>query len=235
MRQIMKEQTDFSLKNIQLFTSLTDEELRKVSDKLSIKRFKKNDTILLEEDTNEFMYIILSGKVKVTRTTTEGKEIIFAIHQTGNFFGEITLIDGQTMPASVIATEDSLIAIISKKDFFSLLFLQKKILLNLLTIFCSRLRKSWETIQLLNFNNASQRVKMLFLMLSEEYGKQTDNGITLNIKLTHQNISDMTGMTRETVTRIIDKLQKNGDITVLKNKFIHLNTNYLKKDFDVAL
>jgi CRP/FNR family transcriptional regulator len=220
------------LKTIKLFTSLSDTELLQMSDRMSIKQFKKNETILLEEDTNEFMYIILSGKVKVARTTDEGKEIIFAIHQAGSFFGEITLIDGKTMPASVIATEDSVVAIISKEDFYSILFLQTKVLKNLLEILCTRLRNSWETIQLLNFNNASQRVKMLFLMLSEEYGEKTNEGLTLNIKLTHQNISDMTGMTRETVTRIIDKWQKNGEITILKNKFIHLSQIFLKKDLE---
>jgi len=83
--------------------------------------------------------------------TEEGKEIILAVHQAGDFFGEMSLIDGKTTPASVIATEDSLVAIISKKDFYSILLVQNKLTISLLKIFCSRLRKSWDTIQLLNF------------------------------------------------------------------------------------
>lgn len=231
---IEKHKIEF-LKNIQLFSSLTDEELRQIINRIVIKRFKKNETVLYEEDTNEFMYIVLSGKVKVMRTTEDGKEIILAMRQPGNFFGEISLIDGKTTPATVIATEDSIIAIISKNAFYTILFNHNNVLKKFLQILCSRLRDSWERIQLLNLNNASQRIKMLFLNLSDEYGEKTPEGVTLNIKLTHQNISDMTGMTRETVTRIIDKWQKNGEITVLKNKFIRLSPDFLQKDLKVEI
>ncbi len=216
-----------SLRKIQLFFSLSDEELRLVSDKLILKRFRKNEIILQEEDTNEYMYIILDGKVKVVQTTEDGKEILLAIHQAGDSFGEMSLIDGKTSPATVIATEHSSAAIVSKKDFYSILETQKKVLNNLLLILCSRYRESWEKIQMLNYKNASHRVKILFLMLSEKYGEKTPEGITLNIKLTHQEIAEMTGMTRETVTRVIDKWQRDGEIHVLKNKFIHLSPNLL--------
>jgi CRP/FNR family transcriptional regulator len=221
-------------KKAQLFSSLSDSEIEKITNQLIVKQFRKNEAILHEEDTNEFMYIILMGKVKAVRTTEEGKEIILAIHGSGSFFGEMSLIDGKTTPASVVATEDSLIAIISKKDFFSIVFTHNKITKNLMEVLCSRLRKSWDTIQLLNFNNASQRTKMLFLMLSDEHGEKTPEGIILKIKLTHQDISDMTGLTRETVTRVIDKLQKNKEIEVLKKtKFIRLSHDFLQNDLNI--
>lgn len=223
------------LKKIELFSSLTDKEVELLINKIVVKKFKKHETILYEEDTSEFMYIILLGKAKVIRMTEDGKEIILAVHQSGEFFGEMSLIDGRTTPASVIATEDSLIAIVSKKDFYSILLVQNKVVISLLKIFCARLRKSWDTIQLLNFNNASQRTKMLFLMLSDEYGQKSADGITLNIKLTHQDIAEMTGMTRETVTRIIDKWQKSGEITILKNKIIRLNPLFVQKDINLKM
>jgi CRP/FNR family transcriptional regulator len=163
----------------------------------------------------------------------DGNEIIMAIHESGHFFGEMSLIDGKTTPASVIALTDSLIAIISDSDFYSILFAQQKVVRNLLEILSARLRNSWDTIQLLNFKNASQRAIMLFVMLSEEYGKRTSEGIVLNIRLTHQDISDMTGLTRETVTRVIDKLQKSGDISITENKFIRLSPKILESDINI--
>ncbi len=219
------------LRNIKLFSSLSDEELHHISSKVNIEEFKKNEVILHEEDTNEFMYIILFGNVRVTQTTKEGKEIILSIHKSDDFFGEISLIDGKTSPATVTATENSLVAIVSKKDFYSLIFNQSKVIENLLKILCSRLRDSWKRIELLNFKNASDRIKMIFLMLSYDNGKKTDEGIILNIKITHQNIADMTGLTRETVTRIIDKWQASGEITILKNKLIRLNHSFLKEEY----
>ncbi len=215
------------LKNIQLFSSLTDDELHQIKDKLSLKRYKKHEVILFEEDTTEYMYIILNGKTKVIQTTEDGKEILLAMHHSGEFFGEMSLLDGKTSPATVVAMEDSSVAIISRQEFYSLIRAQKRILDNLLLILCSRLRDSWEKIQLLNLKNASQRIKILFLMLSDKYGEKTAEGVTLNIKLTHQEIAEMTGMTRETVTRMIDKWQKDGEIIVLKNRFIHLSSHFI--------
>src|SRR4030042_6672040 len=223
------------LRNIQLFSSLSDEELLHVSSSIMLKEFKKNEVILYEQDTNEFMYIILFGKVRVIQTTEDGKEIILATHKSNELFGEISLIDGKTSPATVLATETSLIAIISKKDFYSLLIHQSKVLEKMLQILCSRLRESWKRIEILNFNDASQRIKMLFLLLSHDNGQKTPEGVVLNIKLTHQNIADMVGLTRETVTRVIDKFRRDGEIKVLKDKCILLRQDFLQKDLKYVI
>jgi CRP-like cAMP-binding protein len=215
-----------SLSKIELFSSLTAVELRQVHEKILIKKFRKNEIILHEENTNEFMYIILQGEAKVVQVTGEGKGIIVTMHKAGDFFGELSLIDGMTAPATVTATRDSITAIISRKDFYDLLFGQQKVLENLLHILSFRLREAWKRIQLLTFNNASQRVKMLLLMLSETYGTKNPRGTVLNIKLIHQDIADMTGLTRETVTRVLDKWQKSGEIQILKNKFIQLRPEF---------
>lgn len=230
MDEILNEKEKVAaLKKIQLFSELPDKELHQINSQIVLKLFKKNKTILFEEDTNAFMYIILSGKVKAIKTTGEGKEIILAMHNAGNFFGEMSLIDGKTSPASVVATEDSIISIISQNDFYSLLVSHKKVLENLLKILSSRLRTSWDTIKLLNFNNASQRIRTLFFMLSEEHGKRTADGIVLNANLSHREISEMTGLTRETVTRVMDKWQKEGEIAILKNKSVRLNPTFHKR------
>jgi CRP/FNR family cyclic AMP-dependent transcriptional regulator len=223
------------LNMIELFATLTDEELDSINKLLRVKRCKKNEVILYEEDTSKFMYIILSGKVKAVQRTEDGKEILLAIHQAGEFFGEMSFIDGKTSPATIIAAEDCLINIISKDEFYSTIGAHKKILYNLLYILCSRLRESWEKIQLLNLKNASDRLKILFYMLSNKYGEKTPNGITLNIKLTHQEIADMSGMARETVTRVIDKWSKEGEINILDNKLIHLRTDFLRKDLNLSI
>jgi CRP/FNR family cyclic AMP-dependent transcriptional regulator len=219
------------LRNVPLFATLTDSELKSIVEKVILRKYRKNDVIFHEEDTNEVMYIILSGKVKVVQTSEEGKEIILALHKSGDFFGEMSLIDGKTAPATVMAIENAIIAIISKKDFHTVLSWQPKVLLNLLQIFCTRLRDSYSRIQILSFNNAAQRIKTLLVMLSGMYGKKADEGVTIDMKLTHQNIADMTGITRETVTRILNKWQKGGQLSVLKNKYIHLTVEFLKPEF----
>ena len=215
-----------SLKKIALFSTLTSDELNAIRGKIVMKNYKKNETILYEENTNEYMYIILDGETKVLQTTSEGKEIMITMHQAGDFFGELSLIDGKTAPAAVLATRDSAAALISKKDFYAILYNQNKVLKNLLMIMCARLRESQQKIKMLNFNNASQRIKMLFLMLSETFGEKKDEGTVLQIRLIHQDIADMTGLSRETVTRILDKLKKSGEIQILKNRHILLKHEF---------
>ncbi len=205
---------------------MTTNELHKIREKIIIKNYKKNEKILHADNTSEFMYVILDGAAKVVQMTEKGREILISMHESGDFFGELSLIDGKTVPADVYATRNSVTAIISKKDFFSILSTQPKVLENLLRILCSRFRDSLKKIQLLNFNNANHRIKMLFLMLSEDYGKPTPDGTVLAVKLIHQNIADMTGLTRETVTRILDKWQKNGEIAILPNRFILLRPEF---------
>jgi len=214
------------LRNIALFSSLSNTELHQIREHIILREFKKNQTILGEEETSQFMYIIIRGKVKISRLGKEGKETILSMHGSGEFFGELSLIDGKTTPAGVIAVENSTVAIISKYHFHSLLFTQQKVLENLLQIFCSRLREAWQKIEMMNFNDASQRLKMLLNMLAETYGDKTSDGTVLRVRLIHQDMADMTGLTRETVTRVLDKWKKTGEIKILEGKFIRLNPEF---------
>ncbi len=217
------------LKKVHLFKSLTTEELRDIRRKIIIKRVKKDEVILYEEDTNKFMYEILDGRIKVVQYTEDGKEIIIAIHNAGDSFGEISLIDGKTTTAAVLALEDTAVAIISKEVFYPLLYSNEKVLDNLLKMLCSRTRENIDNIKILNFSNASQRVKMSLIKLLQEHGEETPEGILLDIRLTHQDIANLAGLARETVTRVIDLWQKNSDITVLKNRSILLSPGFLEE------
>lgn len=214
------------LKDIALFSSLADKELNQIRAHITLRDFKKNETILHEEETIEFMYIIINGKVKASRVGRDGKEAILSMHGPGEFFGELSLIDGRTTPAAVVAVENSIVAFISKDHFYSLLYTQRKILENLLKILCSRLREAWQKIEMMNFSDASQRLKMLLNMLAETYGDKTSEGTVLRVKLIHQDLADMTGLTRETVTRVLDKWKKTGEIKILEGKFIRLNPEF---------
>jgi CRP/FNR family transcriptional regulator len=214
-----------TLQQMQMFSSLTRTELASIMDKISIKGFAKNEVILYEEDTNSCMYMILSGKVKVVQAKEDGKEIILAIHKARDSFGELSMIDCKTSPATVVALEDTTVAMISNQNFHLIVYSQNKILDNVLRMLCHKLRESWGKIQMVNSKNAPQRVSMLFQQLSADHGEMTDEGLRLNLKLTHQVIADMTGLTREAVTRTLYVLQNKGEITIGKNKMIYLRNS----------
>ncbi|MCG6552032.1 MAG: cyclic nucleotide-binding domain-containing protein [Candidatus Magnetominusculus sp. LBB02] len=101
-----------SLRSIPLFSTLHAEELNQIIKTINVRRILKGWVILSWEDANNFMYIVLDGSVKVTQLTEDGKEILLTSRETGEFFGEMSLIDGKTASATVSAQDDSVVGII---------------------------------------------------------------------------------------------------------------------------
>ncbi len=217
------------LRKVKLFHGLADSELMGILDYVNIKDFKRGEIVIYPEDTNDIFYSLIKGKVKMLRSDENGKEMVVAVHQSGDSFGEISVIDGKECPATAVAMELSRVALIEKDNFYALISSQKDVLNNLMQFFCVRLRDMWNTCELLTYDNAARRIKMFFLVNLNKYGIPTDTGITINMKLTHQEIADMVGITRETVSRVIGEWKKNGDISILPNKHIHFHKNFLLK------
>jgi len=214
------------LRKLEMFSTLTDEELFELGHKVNLRNYTKNKLILDESDTNQYMYGVIEGEVKAYRVSEDGRETLLALRGEGKSFGELSMIDGKTAPAAVAATEDSVVAVISKDDFRELIQGHKKITMKLLEILCAQLRDSMTMQELMNQKNASERIRMLLAALAEERGDTTSQGISIGLKLTHQRIADMTGLTRESVTRTLDKWKKNGTIIVDSGKRIVLKDNF---------
>ncbi|MBF0518655.1 MAG: Crp/Fnr family transcriptional regulator [Nitrospirae bacterium] len=223
------------VKSVKLFSHLTEEEFRDILKVIKIRTFTKDSIIICCEDTNECLHIVLNGEVRISRSTKDGMDIIVAIGQPGDYFGEMSLIDGHAASATVTATKNSLIASIFKSDFHNLICADRIILDNLLRTLCARLRSATETIEMLNYNTAPKRLEMCFKSLANTCGDIDNGGITLKIKLTHQDIADMTGMTRPTVTKVLDDWKRFGYITILQDKKIRLSAEFIKNICSVSI
>lgn len=218
------------LRLAQLFSDLTDEELNAISARVSLREFQKHEIILFEEDTNRYMYSVLEGEVKVFYTSEEGKESIVAFHGKGESFGEVSLIDQLTIPATVAAVEKSVLLIIERKEFFKIIYDQPKVMNKLLCLLAGRLRSSWNQVRMLHFKDASFRVMLSIKELSAERGTPVQKGVQLNLKLTHQNLADMTGLTRETVTRVLDKLKKMDMLSIQENRCMLITHKFFEEN-----
>jgi len=221
------------LKRAQLFSDLNDEELNSISGRISLRVFQKGETILFEEDANKYMYSVLEGEVKVFYTTEDGKESIVAFHGPGESFGEVSLIDQQTIPAIVAALENAVVLIIGRDDFFDIIRSQPKVMNRLLLLLAGRLRYSWNQVRMLHFNDASFRIMTSLKDLCAERGEPVPEGMLLKLRLTHQNVADMTGLTRETVTRVIDKLKKLDLISMDENRHMLISHKFFGKNFSL--
>lgn len=204
-----------------IFRGISDEELEDAAKRIMLKSFHKHDTILYEDDANNYMYIILDGMVKVVQITEDGREVVIAIHKSGDSFGEISMIDGKAAYASVIAMQDTTVGLVRKDEFLNMLRMNPRIFENVLKIVCAKFRQTLYPVRISNIRSSLGKVKTLLTWLAGDYGKVKSDGVSLDIRLTHQIIADMTGLTRETVTRGMDKLRNERQI-VLDGKRICL-------------
>lgn len=218
------------ISNIPFFSTLDPNEVEQVETLFKKKQYSKEQIVLYEEDTSSYMYLIYSGKVRVVKMNDEGKEQIITIHKRNDFFGEMSLLDGKTSPATVIAHEDSIIGLLHKKDFDEHLMKNDGIRRKIIELLCARLRESWEMIKILSFNaeNAQDRVVSLLGRLQELYGVKDDRGVIIDVKMTHQQMASYASVTRETMSRVLRSLEKAEVITVLDNKAILLNNSFFK-------
>ncbi len=219
------------LKEAQIFSGLNDEELSFVAAKVSLREYKKGQVILYEEDTNRYMYSVIHGEVKVFYTTEEGKESVVAFHGAGESFGEVSLIDQQTIPATVAALETSLVMVVGRSDFFDIVYKLPKVMNQLLLLLSGRLRQSWSQVRMLHFKDASFRVMAAIRDLCLDRGEPAPDGVLLKLRLTHQNIADMTGLTRETVTRVIDKWKKMELVSINENRHMLIKNKFFEENF----
>lgn len=217
------------LKRMPFFASLNDDDLYILERIIHEKKFRKNSVILLEEETKDFMYIVFSGKVKVVQASQEGKDQILAIHNRGNSFGEMALLDGKTQPASVIAMEDTTVGLIAKTDFEHYLLNKDSVVRQIISLLCKRLRESWLMLRVIGFADAESRVRAVLTHISSVYGINDLRGTMIPLRLTHKEIAEYAALTRETVSRLLSRLMRSGEIEIMENRNIIIKPNFTKK------
>jgi len=193
------------------------------------KRFHKNQVVLLEEDTASFIYVVYTGKVRVVHLGHDGSERILAVHKRGDIFGEMALLDAKTAPATVIAMEDAEIGLLSKETFQKLFLKNEKVLLQLVAILCKRLREAQLVLKAIALPDAELRLRSILNHLSLLHGVRDDRGVVIALRLTHKELAGYTSVSRETVTRLLQRLTIEGDLEMLENRTILLKRGFLEK------
>ena len=218
------------IKGIPFFASLTTDEAEAVESLVVRKHFSRGEVVLIEEDTSNYMYILVTGKVRVVQLSSDGKERILAIHKRGDYFGELALFDGKTAPATVIAMEESEIGLLSKCDFDMLVLNNERILFQFLSALCKRLRESWQMLKMMSFADAEERVRSVLKNMGKLYGVKDQRGVLVSLKLTHKDIANYASVSRETVTRFMNRFSREGEIEILDKKYILIKSTFFKKN-----
>lgn len=195
------------LRNVPIFTDLTDSDLTKIASKMVPRVYKKGQMILLEESMGETFFIITQGAVKVTRLSADGREVILAILGESDFFGEMSLLDGEGRSANIVANEDAKVLTLSRNDFLDCLESYPKIAIALLEELATRLRKSDQQIESLSLSDSEHRIGITLIRLAGELGTIKQGHVTVKNLPYQQDIANMAGTSRETVSRTLKLLE----------------------------
>lgn len=220
------------LRNVPIFADLDDTDLVKIV-KLGVqKKYKKGGIILLEEETGTALFVIMSGKVKVVRADDDGREVVLAILSENDFFGEMAILDGLSRSASVVAITKTEVFMIHRNDFLELLHDYPPLAVSLLRELTMRLRKADAQIKSLSLKDAAGRVASVILQLADDIGKIKKGRVEIEDLPLQQDIANMAGTSRETVSRMIHMfvqqrhLELNGN-TLIINDYEKFKSLYL--------
>ena len=196
------------LRRVPLFAGLTEIQLDQLAAGSARRSYPKGRTIVSEGEPSQSMYILLAGRAKVQRSDSEGKEVILAVLGSGEYFGEMSLIDDSPRSASVITLESSEFIAVSKEAFKAMLAQSPDMAMSVMRGLVRRLREADKKIETLALLDVYGRVARVLLDFSE----QVNGERIVKNKLPRQDIAKMIGASREMVSRVMKGLEVDGYI-----------------------
>lgn len=199
------------LSSINIFSDLSDNELENLHKVFKPRNYLKNSMIILEEEYGDLVFVVKTGTIKITRVNDEGKEVILALLGPGEIFGELAILDGEARSANALAQENCKLLAINKEDFLDILKHNFSISYSLMCELAKRLRKSDQQIEALSLSDAEHRIGVSLLNLAEDMGVIRKGKVTIQNLPFQQDIANMAGTSRETVSRVM-KILENKDM-----------------------
>ncbi|ERM91626.1 Crp/Fnr family transcriptional regulator [Caldanaerobacter subterraneus] len=217
------------LRKIPYFSELEDEKLEKLHNIATLKPVKKGCIIFTEGQKGEAIYFVKTGKIKISKISSVGKEYTIKIMEEGDVFGESTLFIGGEYPATAEAIEDSEILELRNKDIEDLILKDTQIALSIIKILAKRLKYIAVVIENLALRDSVGRTASILLTFARERGISTKEGILVEIDLKRQELANLAGTSRENITRILSQMDRDGIIKLGKDKILIKDLEELRK------
>jgi CRP-like cAMP-binding protein len=202
------------LRTVPIFSELSEEDITSLARLALRKRYPKDTVVFFENEEGDFFFTILEGRIKVTILGDDGREVILSVLGPGDFFGEMALLDNEPRSATAIAVEESELLSLHRNDFQSVLNDNRSITSALIRVLSARLRRANHQISTLALLDVYGRVARVIVDMAREEGKRLRDGRIAFRRATHQEIANRIGTTRETVTRMLKDLERQGLIHV---------------------
>lgn len=211
-----------------IFSSLDQAELEELAPLVFLRKLPGDTVIFHENDPASAFYMVKSGKVKIYKLSREGREQVLTILGEGQIFGDVPVFDGGPYPATAATLEPSELLLVRSGDFQHLLRQHPDIAVKVIKVLGQRLRQAMELIRDLSFKQVPHRLAGLLLKLAIEEGSATDAGIVVDLGMSRQEIADVVGTSRETVTRELKKMEKAGLIDIDRRRVLVSDEQRLK-------
>lgn len=190
---------------------------------------KRGEVLFAAGGTGNHVYIVERGRVKIFQLSAKGKETLLWFCALGEIFGVSELCTGSARQVYAQASEDTLLIGIERDRFKDFLASRPAMSLRVIDILAQRLRHLSHTVERLATTDVRERLQRLLVQLGERYGRRKDNGVCIDIGITHQEMADMIGTTRQSVTSILSELKRDGAVAFYGKRL------YLAPTFNISL
>ena len=217
------------LRQAPLFSALDDEAATALRGSLTESKLRRGDVLFHEGDAGDRLYIVLDGKIKLGRTSSDGRENLLAILGPGQMFGELSLFDPGPRSATVTAVTDASFASLSHEDLLKWLDGRPQVARGLLAQIAARLRKANDVNADLVFSDVPGRVAKALLDLADRFGRTADDGVHVHHDLTQEELAQLVGATRETVNKSLAEFSNRGWLQLDGRSVILIDIDRLRR------
>ena len=222
-------QADDALSEAPLFDALSEEDARALRSGVLVVKLDRGERLFAEGDAGDRLYIILSGKIKLTRAAPDGRENLLSVHGPGEMFGELSLFDPVPRTSSATAITTTELAGLAHDALRTWLATRPEVAMHLLQALAQRLRRINDVKADLVFTDVPGRVAKALLDLAERFGVQTPEGVQVNHDLTQEDLAQLVGASRETVNKALADFAARGWIQLAAKSVLVTDTDRLRK------
>lgn len=203
------------LEQVPLFASLPADDIASIESHSAVRAYRKNTIVVQRGDESASLYVMIEGRARVFIADDHGKEVTLNTIEPGEYFGELALLGETARTASVVTTEDCRCMVISRSEFLQCLAGQPRIALQLIRGLVQRVTSLTEQVSKLALRDVYGRVRDTLIEQAHE-----EDGVLVTPRLTHNEIAQMVGSSREMVSRILKDLRDGGYITVNDKRIV---------------
>ncbi|WP_425579433.1 Crp/Fnr family transcriptional regulator [Streptomonospora halophila] len=223
------DETNEVLRKAPLFEALDEEGAAALRASVSEVRLGRGQTLFSEGDEGDRLYVILGGKVKLTRAAVDGRENLLSVLGPSEMFGELSLFDPRPRTASAIAVTDAVLAGLGHDDLRPFIAQQPQVSLQLLKALASRLRRTNDVMSDLVFTDVPGRVAGQLLDLADRFGKEGEDGLHVHHDLTQEELAQLVGASRETVNKALAEFALRGWLRIEAKAVVLLDVERMRR------